>query len=289
MLLRARPANCTPAQCYLEIVLKAHFDACESQLLATVGISANSGHTQHKGSPRETFVRDFLADHLGNAIGIGNGEVIDAGSRPNESRNQIDVVLFRNEFPRLSFGGGVSAFIAESVLATIEVKSVLTKKDFVSSVRSARRLKGLARNSSSAFSNPRSPPGIMSYLVALDGPKHMQTIYDWIGPAHKVLGIAIPELAPDLDERAKVAGPSLDGVFVLGRGFLYFDNAVVNFVHNERRERFPNCKWAFADTDRGSLLLLFLLLMTYASSSQTSWFDPFPYLMEFQLNPNFEP
>jgi hypothetical protein len=54
-----------------EIMLKSHMDAIENKLLAESKIPDNSGHTIHKGTPREIFIRDFLKDHLSERVAIG--------------------------------------------------------------------------------------------------------------------------------------------------------------------------------------------------------------------------
>src|SRR5439155_24918965 len=119
-------------------MLKTHFDVVEKSLIATGKVVAGAGHPLHKGIPREAFIRDFLALHLAENVGIGTGEVIDSNSKPNESRNQLDIVLYRKQFPKLNFGGGVSAFLAESVFATIEIKSTLDKEKLRLAIKAAR-------------------------------------------------------------------------------------------------------------------------------------------------------
>ena len=45
-------------------MLKTHLNSVENQLLVTSRIPANSGHPLHKGTPRESFIKQFLLDHL---------------------------------------------------------------------------------------------------------------------------------------------------------------------------------------------------------------------------------
>src|SRR5712692_83027 len=104
-------------------MLKSHVDAVEGSLLETSKIPANSGHSIHKGTPREAFIRQFLEGHLSERVAVGTGEIIDANSKPKEQRNQIDIVIYKRDYPRLDFGGGINGFLVESVVATIEVKS----------------------------------------------------------------------------------------------------------------------------------------------------------------------
>ena len=87
-------------------MLKSHIDAMENHLLAISQVPEHSGHSLHKGTPREAFIKEFLVGHLGEHVAIGTGEIIDANSTPGESRNQIDIVIYKRSYPKLDFGGG---------------------------------------------------------------------------------------------------------------------------------------------------------------------------------------
>src|SRR6266516_2389057 len=91
-------------------MLRAHMDAVEGSLLATSQIPANAGHSLHKGTPREAFIRQFLQGHLSERVAIGTGEIIDAHSPPNppnnQQRHQFDIVVHKRDYPRLDIGGG---------------------------------------------------------------------------------------------------------------------------------------------------------------------------------------
>jgi hypothetical protein len=267
-------------------MLKAHIDAHEQQLLATSRIPANSGHTLHKGTPREAFIRQFLQDHLSETIAIGTGEIIDCNSKPGEPRNQIDIVLYRRSYPKLDFGGGVSGFLAESVVATIEVKSVLDAAAMRQSIQTAKSVKALTRNVTTAFTTGFQPPAILNYVVAYDGPASMQTVAGWFPAIHAELGITLPQMPPSLKERLRVASPSVDGVYLLGRGFIQFDNNPICFTTDELRTTHPDIHWGIADTPDGNLLLLFLSLTTAASGVSASWLNPLTYVRAFRV-PNY--
>jgi hypothetical protein len=264
-------------------ILKAHMDAVEDQLLATSRIPANSGHSLHKGTPREAFIRQYLEDHLSQNLAIGTGEIIDATSEPNQPRNQLDVVLYRRTYPKLSFGGGINAFLAESVVATIEVKSTLTAEELTQGIRTARRVKSLRRHIVKSFMTGYQPPGILSYLVAYDGPARMKTVHGWIDPIHKAEGIVYPTVGSSPDQRLRVKSPSLDGIFVLGRGFLQFDNMPIGFITDAMRQQHPDTHWAIGDTPRGALLLLFMCLTMAISGTVAENLDPMPYLADFKI------
>src|SRR5947209_3872606 len=128
------------------MLLQSHFAAIENHLLAQSKIPANAGHSLHKGTPRENFIKEFLEGHLSEYAAVGTGEIIDANSQPKERRNQIDIVIYRRDYPKIRFGKDIHAFLAESVIATIEVKSLLTKEELEGAMSVARTIKSLRRN-----------------------------------------------------------------------------------------------------------------------------------------------
>lgn len=264
-------------------MLKSHMDAVEQSLIATSRIPANTGHSIHKGTPREAFIRKFLQDHLSERVAIGTGEIIDANSLPNQQRNQIDIIIYKRDYPKLDFGGGVSGFLAESVVATIEVKSLLDRPAMLQSVRTARSVKALKKNIVESFFTGYQPPSILSYVVAYDGPTSMKTVHGWLPSIHTELGVNYPPMPPSRDERINIASPSVDGVFLLGHGFVQFDNSPLGFITDEMRQANPNLHWAVADTPNGNLLLLFLLLSQAVSGVSASWLNAEPYVADFYV------
>jgi hypothetical protein len=266
-----------------EGMLKAHMDEVENTLLATSRIPANSGHTLHRGTPREAFIRQFLESHLAQTVAIGTGEVIDALSQPREQRTQVDVVIYKRDYPKLHLGGGIDAFLAESVVAAIEVKSVLTEVDLGRSIENARTVKALQRNIVQSFYSGHQPPAILNFVVAYDGPVHMTTVHDWTARNYRRLGIQEPDLPPTGDQRRAIASPALDAVFVLGRGFTLFDNSPFTFVNDEWRQRKPDLHWMLADVEFGSLLMLFMQITGAVSGVSGAWLNPGPYLSSFRL------
>jgi len=80
------------------------------------------GHNTLVGNAREALVDAVLRRFLPSIYEIGSGEIID--NRGGRSR-QIDIIIARRDFPVLRFPGGTTAYPIESVLAAIEVKSVL--------------------------------------------------------------------------------------------------------------------------------------------------------------------
>ncbi len=259
-------------------MLKAHLDAVENELLVTSKRPANSGHNLHKGTPREAFIKEFLEGHLSEKVAIGTGEIIDANSQPGEKRNQIDIVIYKRDYPKIDFGGGINGFLVESVVATIEVKSVLTKDELKKAFLSAQKIKQLTRNESSAFRVGYKAPSVMSYVVSYDGPVSMKTVYGWKDDIAAKENISYPVMEPEFHKRMQIASPAIDGIFNLGKGFMYFDNAPLGFLKDAQRQQDPTAKWVYGDNSTGNLLLLFMVLCQIVGGTSSDILNPIPYL-----------
>lgn len=263
-------------------MLLQHMNAVEGHLLEISKIPANSGHPLHKGTPRETFIREFLEKHLNSTVSLGSGEIIDCNSQPSESRNQYDIVIFKRNYPKLDFGGSISGFLSESVVATIEVKSTLDKAGIKQAIQAAYRAKQLSRNIIKSFHTGYIPPAIVSYVVAYDGPAKMETVHGWIKEVYLELGMIEPIFQVGQD-RSAMPSPSLDGVYILGKGFCNFCNIPYSFLTSEILSQQPAIRWEIANCSRGSLLSFFLNLTVITNNVEAAWLDPLPYLTQFRV------
>jgi hypothetical protein len=264
-------------------MLKAHMDAKENELVAISQIPANSGHSLHKGTPREAFIREFLESHLPTTIAIGTGEIIDAKSKPGEARNQYDIILYRKNYPKLDFGGGINGFLIESVIATVEVKSTLTKEDLKQAMKAAAAAKKLTPNVSESFRAGHVPPKVLNYVIAYDGPASMLTVLNWIPELQISLGIVPENLPKDANARINTPSKSIDGIFVLHKGFIYFDNVPLGFATDAIRASHDDLRWVVADSQTGNLLLFFLMLQSAAANMEAKWLNAVPYLESFSV------
>jgi len=265
-------------------MLKSHFSAVEKTILAISQVANNTGHKLHRGTPREVFIKEFLEDHLSERLGIGSGEIIDAKSEPRQSRNQIDIVIYKKEYPRLTIGGGITAFLAESVVATIEVKSILDYASIEQSVGAAKAIKRLERSFQTCFETGHEKPGILSYIVAYDGPASHATTTSWLAKAHSEHGIKLPRLPNTHNDCQRTLWPSIDGIFVLGHGFLQADTSAISYITNDIREKHPHREWVWCDTPDGNLFLLFMLLTQAGSVLEGRWLHGRQYIERFAVN-----
>ncbi|HFZ8842073.1 TPA: DUF6602 domain-containing protein, partial [Salmonella enterica subsp. enterica serovar Virchow] len=190
-------------------------NATENHLVSISQIPANAGHTLHRGTPREAFIKEFLSGHLSSNVAIGSGEIIDSNSQPRVQRNQYDIVIYKNNYPKLDFGGGVNGFLIESVIATIEVKSLLDQSAIDQSVKAAHNAKVLNPSINKSFSTGWVPPKIINYVVAYDGPAQMNTVYNWILNSHQTNRIPLPSW--NQQTKYQTPGTALDGVVLLNK------------------------------------------------------------------------
>jgi hypothetical protein len=98
------------------------------------------------------------------------------------------------------------------------------------------------------------------------------------------LGIVQPNIPLDDDKRIQTPSETIDGVFILQKGFLYFDNVPTGFSNAQIRQQNPEMKWIFSDTSEGNLLLFFLLLQGATANIEGKWLNPLPYLNKFSLS-----
>jgi hypothetical protein len=75
------------------------------------------------GSAREHFIREVLSSVLPKSVIVGTGEIIDGQGRRS---GQQDIIICRADFPVITSLTPVGTYLAEGVIATIEVKSDLS-------------------------------------------------------------------------------------------------------------------------------------------------------------------
>ena len=182
-----------------------HLEYVERVLLAKSEIAALAGHPVHKGTAREAFIKEFLNEHLSERVGIGQGEIINAKSQTGDRRNQQDIILYRKDYPKIIIGSGVTGFLAESVVATIEVKSVLTKDALKRVIPIAHNVKKLERNLKKGVEITYRPnTSILSFVVAYDCAASIETVASWLTPIHQELNIPFPPLGSSALQRIEV-------------------------------------------------------------------------------------
>ena len=96
---------------------------------------------QGSEAPREVFVKDLLTPFLSPNLGTCTGIIVDSHGG---SSGQIDIIIYdKTLIPSLLHTNEEGIVPVESVLATIEVKSELTRGELRKAVENARSIKTL--------------------------------------------------------------------------------------------------------------------------------------------------
>jgi hypothetical protein len=238
-------------------MLQSHLNAIEDVLLAQSRTAQNAGHPNLRGGPREWFIRDFLGSHLPSTLEIGQGEIIDASSRPSPSpgayRPQVDVIIYRRDVPKISYSTTDAAYLAEGAMATIESKSVLTETELGKACLSSIAHKKLTRQTFSGMTVGNVPQKIIPYVVGFDGPASMATVGQWMIRYVQSQNCQPAEL--------------VDLIVILGKGVLWRLDAFpeLSVPPHQSAGRF----WAFIDQPKDNLLTLFSHMLTWVGASST--------------------
>lgn len=142
-------------------LFRSHFTRIQRRLEAEGKAASSLHHGLNRGLIREAFVREFLTENISGFWGVGTGEIFHVDAGDQENRNQIDVVIHNKLYPKLPLSVGIDLFLIETVSATIEVKSRLTKEDLTKASAVAKRIKSLANfppqsfNPTGMVDNPR--------------------------------------------------------------------------------------------------------------------------------------
>lgn len=236
-------------------MLETHLNAIEKVLIAQGNIASNAGHPYLIGNPREWFIKNFLADHLPEIVKFGQGEIINPRTAPKESRHQSDIVLYRKDFPVIPYSPGNSAFLRESVVATIEVKSTINLTEFRKACKASINHKN--RRYIQEF-NPKRPldpigvildlnsPPITTYVVAYDGPAKMSTVASWY-----------QNLCSEFDT---TPDKLIDVVVILGKGTLWRLESFLLF-REQLKKLNPDAKWGYLEQTDKNILILFLHIL----------------------------
>lgn len=152
------------------IEIRDHFRKIADLLKAKAAVAGGTGHSSTTGSLREQIIQDFLRPHLPRTFDILAGVVIDStGARSP----QQDCLIVDSRFPLIDVGSEKEALvIAESVIASLEVKSHLDKAQLLDSLGKAAQIKALKRKGSQEYRKGPAliispdPLPILAYIVA---------------------------------------------------------------------------------------------------------------------------
>jgi hypothetical protein len=158
-------------------------------MLMSIHAGTVSSSAASKGTEREAFIRDFLANVLPPIYRFGTGDVTD---KKGKKSGQLDVVV---EYPHsptlpLTLGSrGTRLYLAEAVAAVIEIKSDVSNQ-WKEVRRTASQLAKVKRQFGAIMSGGKSPePRIPLFAVGYKGWKSMKSLAERLNDEAEELGL----------------------------------------------------------------------------------------------------
>ncbi len=197
-------------------------------------------HMGERGSEREAVLKSFLSAYLPTRYGISSGEIVDY---EGNTSHQCDLIIYDHyNCPLLLAGRDVRIFPAESVLAVIEVKSVLSAREIEDSIVKIRDLKNLTRE------NGPIPGIIFAYKSGWENEPIMRTVAELQKHYRQLQGHQLVDLLCILE----------DGLIALDTVYEGFE-----ITHHDFSER---CMLAHVQFDVSVLLWFFITLLNVLGS-----------------------
>lgn len=138
-------------------------------------------HNSTKGSLREAYLRQFLADFVPHPFEITSGFITD--SLGEHISPQLDLIVYdRTSIPGIAMSQFVSVLPIESVRLLIEAKSVLKASHFqqIQGQQSVmRQLRMAWTTESRRYLRTADCPGVPQFVIALDSECSTNSLRDW--------------------------------------------------------------------------------------------------------------
>lgn len=113
----------------------------EDSLLAKFREAEAVQHLGDRGESRELLLRDFLAEHLPRRYGVTKGEVV---TKSGDQSHSADVIVYDAINCPVLYSGTTKVLPVEGVYGIIEVKSTMSKAEFVDASKKIESFKRLA-------------------------------------------------------------------------------------------------------------------------------------------------
>jgi hypothetical protein len=151
-------------------------------------------HTGIKGTLRELLVSNFIRPFLTSQFSIGKGIIV---NKNNNQSNETDLVIYDNRIlPPFFEKQKIGFYPAESVVATIEIKSELNKNKIIEAEEAARELRNVVCNPEmSVFTQIKNYKylaaipfcGVIGFYSKYDKKLCEEAFKDWLKPNVKSL------------------------------------------------------------------------------------------------------
>jgi hypothetical protein len=205
---RARRPPTKPAD-----VVVAKFAAAMLQFSADFLKTERFNHALTKGEEREAPVQDFLQKNLPDGFGVVSGEVVDPWGNHSP---QLDVMVFDRIRNIPMHAGGAAILPAEALLASFEIKSLLTKAEVEDSLKAATKLRSLRPFKRPLIADDRghtSRSDQCRYFHVLFAYNSNLAATDWLASEYTRL--------METARQSKLDPSSIDRIYVAKRGLIH--------------------------------------------------------------------
>lgn len=149
----------------LRSLIKRHTTSMVRAFAEQANAMRGMQHKPSQGQFCELFVSTLLSKYLPHQFGVGSGIVVNPVGTESP---QTDVIVYdRRILPPFISEATLGVFPAESVVASIEVKTELNRTSFMQAEEKAKSLMDVY--SHEAFPNTIPPPVPMPWLFAISG------------------------------------------------------------------------------------------------------------------------
>jgi len=120
-------------------IIQKHSSSIVRNLVEIVEALSGLEHKPTKGELREIFVSNVLDSFLTSQFSVGSGIIV---NQKGKQSKQTDIIIYDNRIlPPFIKQQNIGVYPAESVIATIEVKSVLSKDQLLKTEQAAKVLR----------------------------------------------------------------------------------------------------------------------------------------------------
>ncbi|MGZ4970822.1 MAG: DUF6602 domain-containing protein [Methylobacter sp.] len=117
------------------------FASIEQTMLARFREAGFIKHAGDKGENREHILREFLATHLPKKYGVAKGEIV---TKDGQHSHSADIVIYDAVNCPILYSERTAIIPIDGVFGVIEVKSSLSKAEFIGAARQIEAFKKLA-------------------------------------------------------------------------------------------------------------------------------------------------
>jgi hypothetical protein len=129
--------------------IPSFFESVENELLARLAKAGFVAHAGDKGGNREEILRDFLSKHLPARYGVAKGEI---ATKAGQRSHSADIIIYDALDTPILYSESTAVLPIEGVYGIIEVKSRLSKTEFLDAASKITEFKRLAPRDLSVIS-----------------------------------------------------------------------------------------------------------------------------------------